>query len=44
MKARYYRNGRVFATYRLDGDSENAQALRLMAWVMAGEGWDWRIS
>lgn len=43
MTAIYYRHGRDFATYNLNGDGPNAEALRLMAWRTAEMGWEWVI-
>jgi hypothetical protein len=43
MTARYIRHGHDFCLYRLDGDSKDAQALRLMAWVTASNGWVWVV-
>lgn len=43
MRATYWRMGKPFARYNLGGDGENAEALRLMAWVTADMGWDWRL-
>ena len=43
MRAMYRRHGKDFATYRLDGDSKDAAALRLMAWVTAANGWEWVV-
>jgi hypothetical protein len=44
MLASYYLYGPVpRCTYRLDGEGPNAEAMRLMAWVTAENGWKWRI-
>ena len=43
MTAIYYRHGKPFATYGLDGEGEQAGLLRLMAWTTAESGWKWVI-
>lgn len=43
MRATYYRDGRPFATYVLDGDGPNAAALRQMVWTTAEAGWEWVV-